>query len=224
MAESDEDAVPEGAAAPPSSARAQGAAPARAPEEGAGATVSERVTTGLQDTLDLADWRMPTTRDYSVYAFAYGAAIVIAAVIVWRNPEPWAYWIWGGYIVVLTFFALLIVRSFQYRRQMLSKRFEASTLDLTEAVQEALADAGLATSGTDGEGGAFLHPRIATYRLEGRAYVVRLEGRAYHLRKTVSVGRLPDAVTLDEARRFCAAMDRHLALLRDSKVPRSLFK
>jgi hypothetical protein len=189
-----------------------------------GATVSERMTAGLQDTLDLAEWRMPTASDYAVYAAVYGVAIVIAALIVWRNPEPLAYGIWGGYIVVLSFFAALIMRSFQYRRQMLSKRFEASTLDLSEAVQEALEDAGLSSSATEGEGGAFLHPLIATYRLEGRAYVVRVEGRAYNVRKTVSVGRLPDAAALDEARRFCSAMDRRLARLRDGKVPRSLFK
>jgi hypothetical protein len=188
------------------------------------ATVSERLEGGLDDTLDITTWNMPTVRDYALYLAVYGTAIAVAAYIVVRYQEPWAYAIWGGYIAVLLVFAALVVNSMVWRSRMLSKRFEASTLDLDEAIDGAIAGAGMGTTTKQGGGGGFLHPCITTYSVDGRGLRVRLEGRSSHTRKTVSIGRLPNDAAVAEARAFCTAMDAELDRLQGQKVRRSLFK
>jgi len=193
------------------------------PAEGSGdATVSERLEGGLDDTLDITTWNMPTVRDYALYLVVYGTTISVAAYIVVYYREPWAYAIWGGYIAVLLVFAALVVNSMAWRRRTLSKRFEASTLDLDEAIDGALGSMGAVDKQKGG--GGFMHPCIITYSVEGRAYLVRLEGRPSHMRKTVSIGRLRDDATVGEAQAFCAMMDAELERVRGQKVKRSLFK
>jgi len=191
-------------------------------QEGAGdASVSERLEAGLDDALDISTWSMPSVRDYALYLAIYGTAIAVAAYIVVYYREPWAYAIWGGYIAVLLVFAALVVNSMAWRSRMLSKRFEASTLDLDEAIDGALGPLGAVDKQKGG--GGFMHPCIITYSVEGRAYLVRLEGRPSHARKTVSIGRLRDDASVGEARAFCAMMDAELERVRGQTVRRSLF-
>lgn len=195
------------------------------PPQGApDATVSERLESGLDDALDISTWSMPSVRDYSAYLAVYGTAIAMAAYIVVRYREPWAYAIWGGYIVVLLVFAALVFNSMAWRSRTLSKRFEASTLDLDEAIEGALAATSLGAVTKRKGGGGFMHPCISTYSVEGRQLVVRLEGRSSNVRKTVSIGRLPDAAAVGEAKALCTAMDSELERVLGQKVRRSLFK
>jgi hypothetical protein len=194
------------------------------PVEESGTSSIERLEAGLQDSLDLSSWRMPTVRDYAWYIAVYGVAIVGSAYIIVRYRALWAYTIWGSYLAVLIVLAFLLVRSLGYRRSMLSKRFEASTFDLQTAVEAALKEVGIAIASAEAGGGEFLHPLITTYRLDKRDFIVRLEGRAHHERKTVSVGRLDDPRKLFEGQRFSAALDCELDRICKERVPRALFK
>jgi len=194
------------------------------PDEGTGASAAERLEAGLQDSLDLSSWRMPAARDYAWYIAVYGVAIFGAAYIIVRYRAVWAYTIWGSYLAVLIVLAALLVRSLDYRRSMLSKRFEASTLDLQTAVEAALREVGVGIASAEAGGGGFLHPLITTYRLDKRGYVVRVEGRAHHERKTVSVGRLVERRELFEGQRFSAALDCEIERICRERVPRALFR
>ncbi len=194
------------------------------PEGGGDATVAERLEAGLDDSIDISTWSMPSLRDYAWYLAVYGTAIAVAAYIVVRYREPWAYAIWGSYIAILLVFAALVLNSMAWRSRTLSKRFEASTLDLDEAIDGALEGVAMGAVTKQRGGGGFLHPCIITYSVEGKAFLVRLEGRSSHTRKTVSVGRLRDHATVGDARAFCTAMDAEVERVRGQKVKRSLFK
>jgi len=192
--------------------------------EGVEPSAAERVEEGLADLLDLAEWRMPTARDYLWYAAVYVGAIALSVYVIVRNQELWAYVLWGGYLVIMVLLASLVVRSFNYRRGTYSKGFLLSTLDVQRAVEGAVEDVGLVVDGVETPKGAFLRPVITSYRFRLRDYTVVIEGRPHLSRKVVRVGRLSGESQLEEARRLCLAMDQQVDAIVSSKRNRTLFK
>ena len=187
-------------------------------------TQRERFEEGLQDTLDLRDWRMPELRDYFWYLVVYTTLIALAVLIIWRYRMLWAYVLWGGYLVTLVVLASLIVRSLKYRRGTYSKSYVLSTLDIQQAVEDAVEDVGLDIARVEQPDGMFLRPMIAVYVLEGRGFTVNVEGRPHLRRKVVRVGRFHGLEDLDEGRRLCNALDERVEVICEGKRRRALFR
>ena len=186
-------------------------------------TSSERMEAGLQDSLDLTDWKMPSLRDYFWYLVVYTFTIALAIQVIYMYREVWAYVLWGGYLVTLLFLVGLIVRSLNYRRGTYSKSFNMSTLDLQQAMEEALDDVRLRIDRVERPRGAFLRPMIAVYIIERTDFTVSLEGRSHLRRKVVRVGRFPDPESHEVGRRFCNALDEAVETQFREKGPRKLF-
>ena len=184
----------------------------------------ERFEAGLQDTMDLSDWRMPDLVDYSWYIAVYGLLIALAVYIIIRYQFLAIYVLWGGYLVALLFLAYLIARSFSYRRRTFSKGFVLATLDLELAVERAIEGAGRTIDYVDRPKGAFLRPLIAVYRPRCVDWTVSIEGRTHLQRKVVRVGRLVDEEQVAEGSRLCLALDEEVDQQGQRRRSRSLFK
>lgn len=183
-----------------------------------------RLEAGLQDTLDLSDWRMPGLYDYAVYYVMYGGLMALAVYIIVRFRDPRIVVLWGGYLIILVVLAAFMVRSLSYRSGTLSKSFMVSTLDLEEAVETALEDVGLAVDSKEEPRNRFMRPLIGVYRLRGMGFTITVEGRPHLRRKVVRVGRFVRREGLEEAMRLCDALDREVEEARGRKVARALFK
>jgi hypothetical protein len=191
-------------------------------DEGVEPTSRERLEEGLQDTMNLRNWRMPSARDYFWYLVVYGTLIALAVWVIWRYQLVGIYILWGGYLVTLVVFAFLILRSFTYRRGTYSKSFSVATLDLQQAVERAFEEVGLGIDRVDRPENDFLRPIIGVYQVRKRDYTVSVEGRSHLARKVVRVGRLGSEEVRVEGMRLCAALDRQMELLTQSRS-RSLF-
>jgi hypothetical protein len=200
-------------------------APGEEPEmAGIEPTQRERLEAGLQDSLDLREWRMPRFMDYYWYIVVYGALIALSVYVVVSYQALWAYVLWGGYLVVLVILATLIVRSLSYRRQSYSKSYCVATLDLQNSVEDAIDDVGLSVDYVDKPRGTFLRPIIAVYRISGKDYTVSVEGKSHLERKVVRVGRLKGLDLQREGLMLCHALDDKLENVCRRKRTRSLFK
>lgn len=183
----------------------------------------ERVEAGLQDTLDLRDWKMPSVRDYFWYLFVYTVLITLAVLVIYRYRMLWAYVLWGGYLVTMLVLATLIVRSMTYRRGTFSKGYNMSTLEIQQAIEDAVEEVGLEVDRMDEPEDAFLRPMIAVYQLRGVAFNVSVEGRPHLKRKVVRVGRFPTGADLERGKRFIESLDVHAELASSHRRSRSLF-
>ncbi len=190
---------------------------------GVAPTQSERMESGLQDTLDLSEWKMPSIRDYFWYLVVYTLTMALAVSVIWRFQQLWAYVLWGGYLVTLVIFASLIVRSLNYRRGTYSKDFHLSTLDLQQAVEAALDDVGIRIDRVERPRGVFLRPMIAVYKLERTDFTINVEGRSHLRRKVVRVGRFRDDGSLEKGIRFCHALDNEVDVACQERASRKLF-
>ena len=128
------------------------------------------------------------------------------------------------YLVTLVVLASLIVRSLKYRRGTYSKSYVLSTLDIQQAVEDAVEDVGLDIARVEQPDGMFLRPMIAVYVLEGRGFTVNVEGRPHLRRKVVRVGRFHGLEDLDEGRRLCNALDERVEVICEGKRRRALFR
>ena len=191
-------------------------------DEGVEPTQRERLEEGLQDTMNLRTWRMPSARDYFWYLVVYGTLITLAVGVIWRFQRVGIYILWGGYLATLVVLAFLILRSFTYRRMTYSKSFSVATLDLQQAVERAIDDVGLGIDRVDRPENAFLRPIIGIYQVRKRDYTVSVEGRSHLARKVVRVGRLGSEEVREEGMRFCAALDKQMEMLAHSRS-RTLF-
>jgi hypothetical protein len=191
--------------------------------EGVDPSPRERVEAGLQDTLDLRDWKMPAARDYFWYLFVYTVLITLAVLVIYRYRMLWAYVLWGGYLATMLVLAALIVRSMNYRRGTYSKGFNMSTLELQQAIDEAVEDVGLKVELMEEPEDAFLRPMIAIYRLRGVAFTVNVEGRPHLKRKVVRVGRFPTEEDLERGHSFIDSLDDHAEKASSQRRSRSLF-
>jgi hypothetical protein len=63
--------------------------------DGVEASMKERAEAGLQDSLDLRDWRMPSARDYFWYLVVYTVLIALAVHVIYQYRMVWAYVLWG---------------------------------------------------------------------------------------------------------------------------------
>lgn len=187
-------------------------------------TQRERFEEGLQDTLDLRDWKMPALRDYFWYLVVYTSLIALAVMVILRYRMLWAYVLWGGYLVTLVILASLILRSLKYRRGTYSKSFSLSTLDIQQAVEDAVEDVGLDIERLEQPEGLFLRPMIAVYILEGQDFTVNVEGRPHLRHKVVRVGRFYGHEDLEKGRRLCNALDERVDLICEGKRRRTLFQ
>jgi hypothetical protein len=187
-------------------------------------TQRDRLEAGLQDTLDLSNWKMPVLRDYFWYFFVYGVLIALAIYVVWRYQTLFFYLLWGGYLVVLVVLAGLIVRSLNYRRGTYSKGFDLATLDVQQAIEEATNAQGLVISYVDNPKGAFLRPLIAVYKLRGRNWTVSVEGKPQLQRKIVRVGRFHSDEEQSDGMHLCTALDASALAVMERKRSRALFK
>lgn len=186
-------------------------------------TQSERMQSGMQDTLDLSQWKMPSIRDYFWYLVVYTFTMALAVSVIWRFQQLWAYLLWGGYLVTLVMFASLIVRSLNYRRGTYSKNYNLSTLDLQQAVEAALDDVGIRIDRVERPRGVFLRPMIAVYKLERTDFTINVEGRSHLRRKIVRVGRFGDTESLEKGIRFCQALDDEVEVACHGRASRKLF-
>jgi hypothetical protein len=186
-------------------------------------TQSERMQSGMQDTLDLSQWKMPSIRDYFWYLVVYTFTMALAVSVIWRFQQLWAYVLWGGYLVTLVLFASLIVRSLNYRRGTYSKNYNLSTLDLQQAVEAALDNVGIRIDRVERPRGVFLRPMIAVYKLERTDFTINVEGRSHLRRKIVRVGRFGDAESLEKGMRFCQALDDEVEVACHGRASRKLF-
>jgi hypothetical protein len=184
----------------------------------------ERVEAGLQDTLDLRDWKMPSVRDYFWYLFVYTVLIALAVQVIYRYRMLWAYVLWGGYLVTMLVLAALIVRSMNYRRGTYSKSFSMSTLELQQAIDSAVDDVGLEVDRMEQPEGAFLRPMIAVYHLVGVGFTINLEGRSHLKRKVVRVGRFPSKEDLGHGQRFIDSLDSQADRVSSARRSRALFQ
>mgnify|MGYP006987907741 CR=1 FL=1 len=192
--------------------------------DGVDPTPRERIEAGLQDSLDLSDWRMPSLGDYFWYVLVYTVLITLAVAVIYRYRMLWAYVLWGGYLVTMLALAALIVRSMNYRRGTYSKGFEMSTLEIQRAIEEALDETGLRLDRMEQDRGAFLRPMIAVYHVRDVGFHVNLEGRTHLKRKVVRVGRFPREADRQSGQRFIEALDGQAERAREGRVSRSLFR
>jgi len=192
--------------------------------DGVEASMRERAEAGLQDTLDLRDWKMPSAGDYLWYLVVYTSLITLAVMVIYRYRMVWAYVLWGGYLVTLLVLAGLIVRSLGYRRGTYSKAFNVSTLELQQAVEDALLEVGLRVDRMEQPEGAFLRPMIAVYHLRGRDFTISVEGRSHLKRKVVRVGRFRERDDLITGERLLASLDDHAENASRQRLSRSLFR
>jgi hypothetical protein len=184
----------------------------------------ERFEAGLQDTMDLSEWKMPDLVDYSWYIIVYGVLMTLAVYVIVRHQFLAIYILWGGYLAALIFLAYLIVRSFNYRRRTFSKGFVLATLDLQTAVERAIEGGGRTIDFVDRPKGAFLRPLIAVYRPRGVDWTVSIEGRGHLQRKVVRVGRLVNEEQISEGSRLCLALDDEVERQGQRRKARTLFK
>ncbi len=183
----------------------------------------ERMEAGLQDTLDLRDWKMPSVRDYFWYLFVYTVLIALAVQVIYRYRMLWAFVLWGGYLVTMLVLAALILRSMNYRRGTYSKSFSMSTLELQQAIEEAVEDVGLEVDHLEQPEGVFLRPMIAVYHLRGAGFTVNVEGRPHLKRKVVRVGRFPTQEDLGRGQRFIESLDAQADKVSSRRRSRTLF-
>jgi len=186
-------------------------------------TQPERMESGLQDTLDLTEWKMPSIRDYFWYLAVYTFTIALAVQVIWRFQQTWAYVLWGGYLVTLIVLVSLIVRSLNYRRGTYSKNYNMSTLDLQQAVEGALDQVRIRIDRVERPRGVFLRPMIAVYKLERTDFTINVEGRSHLRRKVVRVGRFGDPESLEKGIRFCQALDEEVDVFCQGRASRKLF-
>jgi hypothetical protein len=191
--------------------------------DGVEASLSERAEAGLQDTLDLSDWKMPSIRDYFWYLFVYTVLIALAVQVIYSYRMLWAYVLWGGYLVTMLVLASLIVRSMNYRRGTYSKSFVMSTLELQQAIEDATDELGLEVERMEQPEGIFLRPMIAVYHLKDVGFTINLEGRAHLKRKVVRVGRFPSGGDLSMGRKFISTLDCQAEEVCKMRKTRSLF-
>jgi len=192
--------------------------------DGVDASVRERAEAGLQDTLDLQDWKMPSVRDYFWYLFVYTILIALAVQVIYRYQMLWAYVLWGGYLVTMLVLATLIMRSMNYRRGTYSKSFHMSTLEIQQAIEDAVEDVRLKIDRMEQPEGIFLRPMIAVYHLKGRGFTINLEGRAHLKRKVVRVGRFPQHDDLHHGQKLISALDCQADEVCRKRQTRSLFR
>jgi len=192
--------------------------------DGVEASMRERAEAGLQDTLDLKDWKMPSVRDYFWYLVVYTSLIALAIMVIYRYRMVWAYVLWGGYLVTLLVLAALIVRSLNYRRGTYSKAFSMSTLELQQAVEDAVEDVGLRVDHMEQPEGPFLRPMIAVYYLQGRGFTINVEGKSHLKRKVVRVGRFRERDDRIMGERLLASLDDHAENASRQRLSRSLFR
>jgi hypothetical protein len=191
--------------------------------EGIAPTQAERMQSGMQDSLDLAQWKMPSIRDYFWYLVVYTFTIALAVQVIWWYQQLWAYVLWGGYLVTLVVLVALIVRSLNYRRGTYSKNFNMSTLDLQQTVETALDNVGIRIDRVERPRGVFLRPMIAVYILERTDFTINVEGRSHLRRKVVRVGRFGDDESLEKGIRFCHALDDEVDVFSQGRASRKLF-
>ncbi len=191
--------------------------------DGVDPSPGERVEAGLQDSLDLRDWKMPSLRDYFWYIFVYTVLITLAVQVIYRFQMLWAYVLWGSYLVTMLALAGLIVRSMNYRRGTYSKAYTMSTLELQQAIEEAIEDSGMKVDTLEQPEGVFLRPMIAVYHLRDVGFTINLEGRSHLKRKVVRVGRFPRQADLDQGLRFIEALDGQADKVCEQRISRSLF-
>ncbi|MCJ2540050.1 MAG: hypothetical protein LN414_02125 [Candidatus Thermoplasmatota archaeon] len=192
--------------------------------EGVDASVRERAEAGLQDTLDLRDWKMPSIRDYFWYLFVYTILIALAVQVIYRYRMLWAYVLWGSYLATMLVLAALILRSMNYRRGTYSKGFVMSTLELQQAIEDAVEDVRLKIDRMEQPEGVFLRPMIAVYHLKGRGFTINLEGRAHLKRKVIRVGRFPQHDDLFYGQELISALDCQADEMCRKRQTRSLFR
>ncbi|UCC93359.1 MAG: hypothetical protein JSW25_01425 [Thermoplasmata archaeon] len=192
--------------------------------DGVDASLRERAEAGLQDTLDLTDWKMPSLRDYFWYLFVYTILIALAVQVIYNYRMLWAYVLWGGYLATMLVLATLILRSMNYRRGTYSKSFQMSTLELQQAIDDATEDAGLKLDHMEQPEDVFLRPMIAVYHMKDVEFTVNLEGRAHLKRKVVRVGRFPKGRDLDLGHRFINALDFQAEAVCKQRKTRTLFR
>ena len=218
--EKEEDGILLSAEDPGYSVRVPGVDPGM---DGLTPTQRERMEAGLQDSLDLTDWKMPSLRDYFWYIVVYTFTIALAVQVIYWYREVWAYVLWGGYLVTLLIMVGLILRSLNYRRGTYSKSYNMATLDLQQAVEEAMDDARLRSDRVERPRGAVLRPMIAVYHIERTDFTVSVEGRSHLRRKVVRVGRFTGPESLDTGRRFCNALDDEVETRFEERGARKLF-
>ncbi|NIP36807.1 MAG: hypothetical protein GWN18_17715 [Thermoplasmata archaeon] len=119
--------------------------------------------------------------------------------------------------------AALIVRSMNYRRGTYSKAFTMSTLELQQAIEEAIEDSGMEVDTMAQPEGVFLRPMIAVYALRDVGFTINLEGRSHLKRKVVRVGRFPRQADLELGLRFIEALDGQADKVCKQRLSRSLF-
>jgi len=191
--------------------------------DGVDPSLGERAESGLQDTLDLRDWKMPSVRDYFWYIFVYTILIALAVQVIYSYRMLWAYVLWGGYLVTMLVLASLIVRSMNYRRGTYSKVFSISTLELQQAIEDALEEVDLEIDTMEQPRGPFLRPMIAVYRIKDMSFTINLEGRAHLKRKVVRIGRFPKRDDQAVGQRLIDALDSQADEVTKKRRSRSLF-
>lgn len=191
--------------------------------EGLTPTHTERMQSGMQDTLDLSQWKMPSFRDYFWYLVVYTFTIALAVQVIWWYQQLWAYVLWGGYLVTLVVLVGLILRSLNYRRGTYSKNYNLSTLDLQQAIEAALDQVGIRIDRVERPRGVFLRPMIAVYKLERTDFTVNVEGRSHLRRKVIRVGRFGDTGSLEKGIQFCHALDDEVDVFCQGRTSRKLF-
>jgi hypothetical protein len=191
--------------------------------DGVDASLRERAEAGLQDTLDLRDWKMPSLKDYFWYMFVYTVLIATAVYVLYNYRMLWAYVLWGGYLTTMLVLAALIVRSMSYRRGTYSKGFVMSTLELQQAIDDAVEDVGLVVDHMEQPRGVFLRPMIAIYQLKDVGFTINVEGRAHLKRKVVRVGRFSGEEELTLGKQFISALDSQAENACRERMTRTLF-
>jgi hypothetical protein len=191
--------------------------------DGLDASMRERAEAGLQDTLDLRDWKMPSVRDYFWYMFVYIILITLAVQVIYNYRMLWAYVLWGGYLATMLVLAALIVRSMNYRRGTYSKSFILSTLELQQAIEDTVEEIGLEVERMEQPEGVFLRPMIAVYTFKDVGFTINVEGRTHLKRKVVRVGRFPEPNDLTHGRQFIAALDCQADKMCEKRKTRPLF-
>ena len=186
-------------------------------------THRELLEAGLQDSMDLYDWRMPSVRDYFWYFFVYGVLITFTLWVILSYQRVGIAILWWSYLATLVVLAMFIVRSFNYRRGTYSKSYSMATLDLQQVVEMAIDDVGLAIDFVDRPDVVFLRPLIGVYKIRKRDFTISIEGRSHLQRKVVRVGRFVSDEAREEGRRLCAALDRQVGVARLQRRSRKLF-
>lgn len=192
--------------------------------DGVDPSMRERAEAGLQDTLDLREWKMPSIRDYMWYLVVYSTLITLAVLVIYRYQMLWAYVLWGGYLVTMLILAGLIIRSINYRRGTYSKGFSMSTLELQQAIEDAAEDVGLRIDRMEQPEGVFLRPMIAVYYFKYRTFTLNVEGRPHLKRKVLRVGRFLGEQDLMYGRSLIAALDCQVEEVSRKRRSRSLFR